>query len=753
VWFIIILKINDTVKLQIPMTLFKMFCPLIGLFLFMTFIWILVLIGFNSNYYSVHAYVDKQLQLPIIHNDSNLKTELVFIGLDHPTSMAFLGADDILVLEKNEGKVIRIANGSIMSQPVLDVNVANKVERGMLGIAVSKHLGNTYVFIYFTEADSKDGGKALGNRLYRYELLNDKLVQPKLLLDLPASPGTGRNGGAVSIGPDGNVYVSVGDINGCYQEMIQLNGTCEISKTKAQNNHDGVNPDGRAGILRVTQDGNIVESGILGPKYPLNLYYAYGIRNSFGLDWDPLTGILWDTENGPHYGDEVNLVQPGFNSGWNKVQGIWKPTPNGTLGDEVTSKDFFQRQYHFVIATSTDGTTFTNKFSGDSSGIALNSEKYAFAPTNARYVRVTVNGNTQNSYASLDELDVSGSSNSSCTGTNLPIGGATASGFQTGYPPSNAIDNDFSTRWSSTSSGSEIRVDLGSTKSICSVNIAWFNGSLLVDFDGKGKYRTPEFIWRDTVGPTAIAFLNSDKLGKKYSNDILVGDITNGNIYHFTLNKNRTGLSLEGALVDNVADTDAENEDIIFGSGFKGITDMQVGPDGYLYILSYYDGAIFRIVPKQSIIPKPSIINLLDEKHIWRPFSHTIISQNDGTLTIKVDTHQIKKIFNRSFLPTKINYLMNKTLLLNLDYVSKSDMGNATFLAEIIENSSSYNTTGTKKILWESLLHNTSGNLTSETFILPDEVANKPVEIRLYVVTEGKGQHTLTIKKANIVHL
>ena len=94
---------------------------------------------------------------------------------------------------------------------------------------------------------------------------------------------------------------------------------------------------------------------------------------------------------------------------------------------------------------------------------------------------------------------------------------------------------------------------------------------------------------------------------------------------------------------------------------------------------------------------------------------------------------------------------MNKTLLLNLDYVSKSDVGNATFSAQFIENSSSYNTTGTKKILWSSPLDNTSGNLTSETFILPDEVANKPVEFRLNVITEGKGEHTLTIKKANIV--
>ena len=84
--------------------------------------------------------------------------------------------------------------------------------------------------------------------------------------------------------------------------------------------------DGRSGILRINQDGKPVGRGdILGDTCPLNLYYAYGIRNSFGFDWDPLTGKLWDTENGPHYGDEINLVEPGFNSGWVKVQGIWEP--------------------------------------------------------------------------------------------------------------------------------------------------------------------------------------------------------------------------------------------------------------------------------------------------------------------------------------------------------------------------------------------------------------------------------------------
>ena len=69
---------------------------------------------------------------------------------------------------------------------------------------------------------------------------------------------------------------------------------------------------------------SISNTGPLGKGSPLNKYYAYGIRNSFGLDFDPITGKLWDTENGPGFGDEINLVEPGFNSGWAKISGIWK---------------------------------------------------------------------------------------------------------------------------------------------------------------------------------------------------------------------------------------------------------------------------------------------------------------------------------------------------------------------------------------------------------------------------------------------
>ena len=81
---------------------------------------------------------------------------------------------------------------------------------------------------------------------------------------------------------------------------------------------------------------------------------------------------------------------------------------------------------------------------------------------------------------------------------------------------------------------------------------------------------------------------------------MFVGDINNGRIYHFGLNNNRTELALNGPLADKIANSTNELQDIIFGQGFGGITDIEVGPDGYLYIVSIDAGKIFRIVPHNS---------------------------------------------------------------------------------------------------------------------------------------------------------
>jgi len=119
----------------------------------------------------------------------------------------------------------------------------------------------------------------------------------------------------------------------------------------------------------------------------------------------------------------------------------------------------------------------------------------------------------------------------------------------------------------------------------------------LVTFDGKGKYHDPQFVWNQTVGPTALKFLNSDKLGKQYENTIFVGDVNTGNLYNFRLDEERTGLSIpNGPLANKIAYTRGELKPVIFGQGFGVITDIQVGNgNGYLYILTY-DGSIYRLV-------------------------------------------------------------------------------------------------------------------------------------------------------------
>jgi aldose sugar dehydrogenase len=440
---------------------------------------------------SLPTIKNQDASLPTI-NDPNLKVEEVFKGLRFPTKMAFLGPNDILVLEKDGGTVQRIVNGKMLPEPVLDVNVANKFERGLLGIAVAKHQqqngsggsdgGPTYVFLYYTESKVKGSdvcpeigficdpaGEPLGNRLYRYELINNKLVNPKLLLDLPATPNR-HNGGPVTIGPDQNVYVLSGDRN---------------HRTQASNNQNGPEADGTAGILRVTQDGKIVDNPPLGNTFPLNLYYAYGIRNGFGMDFDRISGNLWATEAGTYYVDELNLVGPGFNGGWADVDGMASRCVVLVCPYLKHRED--QKQ-----------------------------------------------------------------------------------SYQAG----------------------------------------------LVDFGGKGTYNDPQFAWEYNPTPTAVKFLNSDKLGKQYQDDLFVGDFNYGNLYHFKLNPQRTELLLpsDGSLADRVSNSPDESKSIIFGTGFGGatalyikkhnnfggITDIEVGPDGYLYILAFREtqGTIYRVVPK-----------------------------------------------------------------------------------------------------------------------------------------------------------
>ena len=254
---------------------------------------------------------------PSIEKDSNLKVDSMVSGLSSPTSMAFLDNHNILVLEK-DGNVRLVSNGQLQPQPVLRVSVDTKSERGLLGIAVMNN--SKAVFLYYT--DSQGGGE-LRNRVYRYEWNGQTLVNPKLILDLPGLPGPNHDGGKLSIGPDNYLYAIIGE--------LRHNG-------KLQNIKDGPDPDDTGVIFRVNPaDGSPVENNPFAndSNQAMHRYYAYGIRNSFGIGFDPITGNLWETENGEDTYDEINLVKPGFNGGWKIIMGPLARTSGVTENELV----------------------------------------------------------------------------------------------------------------------------------------------------------------------------------------------------------------------------------------------------------------------------------------------------------------------------------------------------------------------------------------------------------------------------------
>jgi aldose sugar dehydrogenase len=238
-------------------------------------------------------------------SDSTLRVEEVAKGVDFPTSLAFLGKDDIILLEKNTGNVIRVLNGNVSHQ-LLHIDVSFRDERELLGLAISgnesENVKNGSVFLYHTHCPKVSGqaqtSQNCGNYVYKYNLnLNyNILTNPKLVLSLPALPAPSHIGGKLLMDKENNLFVTIGDLQPTAFDKNQ-----KEFDTKAQNIMNGTNPDGRAGILRVTQDGKPVATGILDDDYPLNLYYAYGIKNSFGIAIDPLTNNLWETETGSQF--------------------------------------------------------------------------------------------------------------------------------------------------------------------------------------------------------------------------------------------------------------------------------------------------------------------------------------------------------------------------------------------------------------------------------------------------------------------
>lgn len=277
----------------------------------------------------VHAEHQTAAAEPIIHDDG-LTLEVYATGFCcHLTGMEFMPNDSLLVLQKN-GDVRLVKDRHLVADVVLTVDTISFREMGLLGITRSDEA----VYFYYTVPD--EGGNPVYNRIERYIWDGQSLIDPVAMLEMPAN--LYHNGGAMVTGPDGQVYAVIGD-TGRY-------GPLQNKGPESYHISDMADYLDTSVVLRVDPPGD---------------YHAIGIRNSFGLAFDPVTGIMWDTENGDDDSDEINIVHEGFNSGWEVVMGM------ATEGDllRIPTHENYQYEdpkftwYHTVAPTGIGFVNFT----------------------------------------------------------------------------------------------------------------------------------------------------------------------------------------------------------------------------------------------------------------------------------------------------------------------------------------------------------------------------------------------------------
>jgi glucose/arabinose dehydrogenase len=474
----------------------------------------------------------------------------VVSGLELPTTMAFLGVHEFLVLEKNTGIVKHVMDGDVHT--VLDLAVNNFSERGLLGIVLDPDFNtNNYVYLYWScialpppaedpffptqdecaeppelGADSEDvlATPLLGNRVDRFvwdgealtfdlnlimlrSFQNDAAPEPPDQGDEEQPPRGNHDGGVMAFGEDGTLYIFVGDLGrrGQLQNLpCGPTDTCDGDTTVPDDQFGGPEPDDAhltGVILRLNPDGTapednpFFEAGAeMGGEVGENIQkiFSYGHRNGFGMAIDPLTGNLWMQENGDDSFSEINRIVPGMNGGWIQIMGPVERVP----------------QFKEIE------TTF-------------------FAPP------------------------------------------ATAPALQQlRWPPTNLADT------------SEEAMD----------RLFMLPGA---------TYQDPAFSWKWEVAPGGIGFMNSRALGPSFQNDLFVGAATplleGGYLFHFNLGDDREGFEFGNRrLGDNVADNKAKHEitesrGLLIGRNFGAVTDIEMGPNGNLYVVSLTQGTVYEI--------------------------------------------------------------------------------------------------------------------------------------------------------------
>jgi len=235
--------------------------------------------------------------------DGRFVAERVVSLPNFPVSMVFTSPTRILVTEK--GGFAGIQNASVRvveDERLLDRrlitfgNVQTGGERGLLGVTLDPdYQDNRQVYVYYTRGDRTNVVVRFTDGRLGQNGDDDAQV---VIDDLPSDVCGNHQGGSIAFGPDGMLYVSVGD-NGCDACNSQRAGTLAGK------------------ILRYTREGGIPpDNPFAGLAFPSSAFFATGLRNSFDFTFHPQSGEIFATENGPSANDEINRILPGRNYGW-----------------------------------------------------------------------------------------------------------------------------------------------------------------------------------------------------------------------------------------------------------------------------------------------------------------------------------------------------------------------------------------------------------------------------------------------------
>ena len=331
----------------------------------------LVLCGFGYAPRNVEAQAPPPTPPTVV--DPRLDVRTAASGFTTPVSLAFIGSNEMLVLEKNTGVVQHVVNGSIVGAAI-DLAVNNNSERGLLGIALHPNFpAMPFVYLYWTcrtataptdlfqpTAEHCDDAQMFGtdsgvvrqvplrgNRVDRFTWNGTTLTYDRNLIMLhayqadgaPEPPGQGdsaqnaagnHNGGVIRFGTDGKLYIVIGD-NGRRGWLQNLaNGPTPPTDDDQFGGPEPDNAHLTGVVLRLNDDGTVPTDNpfsAAGASMPgevganVQKIFAYGIRNSFGMAVDPKSGSLWVQVNGDDTFDEIERIDAGENSGWVQIIG------------------------------------------------------------------------------------------------------------------------------------------------------------------------------------------------------------------------------------------------------------------------------------------------------------------------------------------------------------------------------------------------------------------------------------------------